>query len=276
MSSTRRRIGIVGFGAIGRDVATRLLSAIETPTALTVLTRKPISAVAGIEWVGCVSDLIMKAPDIVIEAAGHAAVEQHVPTLLEEGIPVVLASVGALADTVVEAKIRNAERRGRSIVIVPGGAIGGIDYLRSVARSAELAVRYCSRKPVAAWRQEILALGLDPDSAASEILLFEGTAREAALLFPQNLNVALTLALAIGGMDALKVRVVADPGARHNSHEIEVESVAGRAGFVFENAPSATNPKTSAVTALSIIQAVNERLDTICPPEPVTGSWSSR
>jgi aspartate dehydrogenase len=265
MSAINRRIGLVGFGAIGKDVATRLLSVTGAPPAITVLTRKPILATAGVAWVGNVSDLIQKAPDIVIEAAGHVAVRECVPPLLEAGIPVVLTSVGALADTALEAKVRDAARRGQSSLILPGGAIGGMDYLRSVAQSSNLVARYCSRKPVAAWRQELIALGIDPDAATSEIPLFEGTAREAALLFPQNLNVALTIALAIGGMDMLKVRVVADPNVKGNSHEIDVESASGRASFVFENTPSATNPKTSAVTALSIVQAVKERLDIICP-----------
>lgn len=267
MPAIKRRIGLIGFGAIGKDVATRLLSVSGTPPAVTVLTRKRIPATAGIAWVGNVFDLIQKAPEIVIEAAGHTAVQECVPPLLEAGIPVVLTSVGALADTALDAKVRNAERRGQSSLILPGGAIGGIDYLRSVAQSSGLAARYCSRKPIAAWRQEIVALGLDPDAATSEILLFEGTAREAALLFPRNLNVALTIALAAGGMDALKVRVVADPNVKRNCHEIEIESTAGRASFFFENTPSATNPKTSAITALSIVQAVKERLDIIRSPK---------
>jgi aspartate dehydrogenase len=265
MSAIERRIGLVGFGAIGKDVAAKLLSWPGTAPNLTVLTRKPIPATAGIGWVGNVSDLILAAPDVVVEAAGHAAVRECVPLLLEDGIPVVLTSVGALADSALEAKVRDAEKRGRSSLILPGGAIGGTDYLRSVAQLPDLAARYCSRKPVAAWRQEIVALGLDPDAATSEIVLFEGDAREAALLFPQNLNVALTIALAVGGMDALKVRVIADPRVERNSHEIEIESAAGRANFVFENTPSVTNPKTSAVTALSIVQAVKERLDVIRP-----------
>jgi aspartate dehydrogenase len=264
MSTRARRIGLVGFGAIGRDVAARLLSASDTPH-LTVLTRQPIPASPGIDWVGNVSELIQKAPDIVIEAAGHAAVRECVAPLLEDGIPVVLTSVGALADSALEARVRDAERRGRSSLILPGGAIGGTDYFRSVAQLPDVAASYCSRKPIAAWRQEIATLGHDPDAATSEIVLFEGTAREAALLFPQNLNVALTIALAVGGMSALKVRVVADPRVTRNSHEIEIESTAGRASFVFENTPSATNPKTSAVTALSIVQAARERLDVICP-----------
>jgi aspartate dehydrogenase len=264
MSTRARRIGLVGFGAIGKDVAARLLAASDAPH-LTVLTRKPISATAEVDWVGELSDLIQQAPDIVIEAAGHAAVREYVPPLLDDGIPVVLTSVGALADSALEASIRDAEKRGPSSLILPGGAIGGTDYLRSVAQLPDVAARYCSRKPIAAWRQEIVALGLDPDAATSEITLFEGSAREAALLFPQNLNVAVTIALAVGGMNALKVRVVADPCVTRNSHEIEIESAAGRASFVFENTPSATNPKTSAVTALSIVQAVNERLDVIRP-----------
>ena len=117
------------------------------------------------------------------------------------------------------------------------------------------------RPPTPAYQGD----GVTDALATPEILLFEGTAREAALLFPQNLNVALTIALAVGGIDALKVRVVADPNVKRNSHEIEIESAAGRASFFFENTPSATNPKTSAVTALSIVQAVKERLDIIRP-----------
>jgi aspartate dehydrogenase len=257
------RVGLVGFGTIGKDVAARLLSVSSTAPSVTVLTRKPIAATAGICWVGTVSDLILQKPDIVVEAAGHAAVRDCVPPLLEVGIPVVLTSVGALADDTLEARVRDAEKRGRSTLILPGGAIGGTDYIRSVAQLPDVSARYCSRKPVAAWRQEIVALGLDPDAANSEIVLFEGSAREAALLFPQNLNVALTIALALGGMDALTVRVVADPRAQRNSHEIRIESAAGRASFIFENTPSPTNPKTSAVTALSIVQTVKERLDAI-------------
>jgi aspartate dehydrogenase len=88
--------------------------------------------------------------------------------------------------------------------------------------------------------------------------LFEGSARDAARSFPQNLNVAMTLALAGAGMDATKVRVLADPRARGNTHEIDIESEAGRARFVFENTPSALNPKTSALTALSIVHAVRD------------------
>src|SRR5262245_24784494 len=99
MSATAHRIGLVGFGAIGKDVAARLLSASGTPPNLTVLTRKPITPTAGITWVGDVSHLIQGAPDIVVEAAGHAAVRECVPPLLEDGIPVVLTSVGALADS---------------------------------------------------------------------------------------------------------------------------------------------------------------------------------
>jgi aspartate dehydrogenase len=99
-------------------------------------------------------------------------------------------------------------------------------------------------------------------------VLFEGGAREAALSFPQNLNVAMTLALAGPGVDGIVVRVVADSNAKGNTHEIDIESSAGRARLVFENSPSAANPKTSALTALSIVQVVRERLERGHPSAP--------
>jgi aspartate dehydrogenase len=162
MSAIAPRIGLVGFGAVGKDVAARLLSVCGTPPDLIVLTRKPISTTAEIAWAGNVSDLILEAPDIVVEAAGHAAVRECVPPLLKDGIPVVLTSVGALADSALEARVRDAEKRGQSSLILPGGAIGGTDYLRSVAQSPNLAARYCSRKPIARGDRRSSPLDLIP------------------------------------------------------------------------------------------------------------------
>ena len=172
----------------------------------------------------------------------------------------VIASVGALADGDLHARLLAAAREGRTRLVLPSGAIGGIDYLEAVSASTGLRVRYCSRKPPAAWQQEIKARGIALENLTSEIVLFEGNARAATLLFPQNLNVAATLALACVGIDESEVRVVADPKAKGNTHEIEIVSEVGRAHMVFENNPSPANPKTSALTALSIVRAVRADL----------------
>jgi aspartate dehydrogenase len=255
------KVGLIGLGAIGRDVASQIRGrAVRAPTLLVLTRRQPPDA-ATVQWVQRTVDLISARPKIVIEAAGHAAVAEHVIPVLRAGIPVVLASVGALADDDLRERVMNAAAAGETKLILPGGAVGGIDYVRAVSRSADFRVRYCSRKPVAAWAKELATRGLPVNELDSEVVLFEGSAREAALLFPQNLNVAMTLALAGPGMDAIAVRVVADPNAKGNTHEIDIESAAGSARFVFENSPSAINPKTSALTALSIVQAVREHLD---------------
>jgi aspartate dehydrogenase len=255
---TRTTIGLIGYGAIGREVAAQL-SAEAAPT-IVVLDKIVPADTAGFRCVQRAEDLIAAAPSLVIEAAGHAAVSEHVIPVLEAGIPVIVVSVGSLADDALRNRLKEASEKGRADVVLPGGAIGGVDYLRAVSRSANLQVRYCSRKPIAAWAKELAAKGHDPSKIDREIALFEGSARDAALAFPQNLNVAMTLALAGPGVDAIAVRVVADPKARGNTHEIDIESAAGRARFVLENSPSPANPKTSALAALSIIQAVRERL----------------
>ncbi|RUU07022.1 DUF108 domain-containing protein, partial [Mesorhizobium sp. M6A.T.Ca.TU.002.02.2.1] len=112
---------------------------------------------------------------------------------------------------------------------------------------------YTSRKPPAAWRAELVALGRDGDDGP--VILFEGSAPDAAALYPKNLNAGLTVALA-AGIERTRVRVVADPAVRENIHEIDVTSAAGRAHLRFENAPSPHNPKTSAITAFSLAATV--------------------
>lgn len=257
---SERSVGLIGLGAIGREVAARLTAGAAGPVSLTALVRRPVADLPGVRCVTTVEALMAARPQLVVEAAGHAAVAAYGPTLLAAGIPMLIASVGALADAELYDKLKAAARQGGTRLIRPSGAIGGIDYLEAVSDSAGLRVRYCSRKPPAAWKQELKTRGIDADGLATEVVLFEGSARQAALLFPQNLNVAATLALAGVGIDATEVRVVADPKAKGNTHEIEIASAAGTARMTFENNPSPANPKTSALTALSIVRAAREAL----------------
>ena len=256
------RIGLIGVGAIGREVA-RLLKGGHVPFEIVALTRRATTDANVKNWVNRTEDLIAARPLLAVEAAGHAAVSEHVIPLLQAGIPVVLASSGALANDELRCQVTQAAQAGKTRLIFPSGAIGALDYIQAVSHSANFRIRYCSRKPAAAWHDELVSRGLVPDRLDREVVLFEGPAREAALSFPQNLNVAMSLALAGPGIDRVEVRVIADPKVTGNTHEIEVESVAGQAMFIFNNAPSPDNPKTSALTALSIVHAVGEYLETL-------------
>jgi len=256
-------IGIIGYGAIGRDLADRLL---RSGHPVTVLLRTESTSndvvLAAIRTVHTVDDLIDTRPALVVEAAGPAALETLAPVLLSAGINVVAASTGALGDPAVFERLATGARSGASRLVVPAGALGGLDYLAALHDSADARVRYTSRKPPAAWRAELVAAGHDPATLSSEVLLFEGTAAEAARLYPRNLNAGLTVALAAAPAP-VTVRVVADPAVEFNTHEIEAESDLGTASLCFANRPSPVNPKTSALTAASLAAAVRRLLEPV-------------
>lgn len=248
--------GLIGYGALARQMIAAF-----PPEAV----RWCVLSRAGpdphlpdhVRQVSGLGELIAARPVLVVEAASQQSVGDHVPEILQEGLPVVLASVGALADAAIAARLESARRSSGTRLIIPAGSVGGLDYLEAVARLPDTAVTYTSRKPVAAWADELGRRGLGVTSG--EVVLFEGTADEAARLFPKNLNAAFTIASAVWPVQ-LRVRVVADPTARGNTHEIEAVSAAGEATLRFVNMPSADNPKSSMVTALSLAAAVRRFL----------------
>ena len=82
-----------------------------------------------------------------------------------------------------------------------------------------------------------------------------GRLREAALRFPENVNVAAALSLAGIGMDRTSVRVVADPAVSHNTHEIIAKGYFGEIRIVLQNIPG-PNPKTGRIVPLALIKAL--------------------
>lgn len=250
-------VGLIGFGALARQI---LASFEGQPIRWIVLLREGSTTEVPTEAtvVRNLEDLVAARPHMVVEAAGQQSVAAFVPTLLQSGIPVVVASVGALADETTAAEIATARRMSGTRLIIPSGAIGGLDYLAAVACLPDTRVKYRLKKPVAAWRTELEALGLS--KTTEPVTLFEGTPAEAARRYPKNLNAAFTAALTVQPAQTI-VAVIADPALTANVHEIEVESTAGEATFRFSNAPSPDNPKTSFVTALSLVAAVRNFLD---------------
>lgn len=250
-------IGLIGFGALARQIVAALE---DRPIRWIALVRETSAAPTGhgIARVTGLTELIGERPDLVVEAAGQESVASYVPALLEAGIPVVVASIGALADQELLERITRAGQSSGTRLIIPSGAIGGLDYLAAIARLPDVQIRYRLRKPVAAWRAELDALGLSDTKVA--VTLFEGTPEEAAKLYPKNLNAAFTVALAVRPAQ-FSVAVIADPEVSTNIHEIDAESSAGQASFRFANAPSPDNPKTSAVTALSLAASIRNFLD---------------
>ena len=259
-------LGIIGYGNIAKSL-TQLLEA-EPIQRITVLVRRSsleraeeeLRACRGAELLSVTSDpasLISARPDLVAECAGQSAVVDLAPPVLRAGIPTLVASVGALADDEVAVNLRGAAVSGGTTLILPAGAIGGIDLLAALARAGGLAVSYRGIKPPIAWKGTAAEDVLDLDAITKLTVFFSGSAREAARSFPKNANVAATLALAGAGFDATSVELVADPRAGGNRHAYEVVSPLCRYSLRIDNKASAANAKTSAATVYSMLREIN-------------------
>jgi aspartate dehydrogenase len=262
-----RRVVLIGFGAIAGDIAAALLAAREPGYLLGVLLRPgspsrarvpaEVAALSGIDEVAAF------APDLVIEAAGHEAVRDSVPGCLRLGLPVLISSIGALHDEAFFSGLVATARAGGGRLLLASGALGGLDYVRAVRHARELDLRYESRKPPAAWSRELRALGHDPAALSEPVTLFSGTAREAAALYPQNLNVAAALALAGPGFEETGVDVVCDPAATGNIHVVTATSEFGTMSLEIANRPSPNNPKSSWIVGQALLAAVEQHFSPV-------------
>ncbi|WP_396611305.1 aspartate dehydrogenase [Haloferax sp. S1W] len=195
--------------------------------------------------------------DLVVEAAGQSAVADVTVPSLEAGCDVLVLSAGALADAALRQRaVRTAEREGQ-VVHVPSGAIAGLDAVKAAALTGDLeTVSLTTTKNPAGLEGAPYLVENDIDVQAFETAttVFEGSATEAALAFPSNINVAMALSLAGIGPDETTVRIVADPDESNNVHHIEATGGMGSIETTVRNVPSPTNPKTSYLAAVSAIE----------------------
>lgn len=271
------RIGLIGYGNISRTLMKLLSDELAAPlTSLTVLslpefaetTRQQLAEegkkVAGELTVVDNGDAFLSGSfDLVIECAGHAAVSAYVPEFLSRGTDTIIVSIGALADQELETRLRKAAETGGGQIILPAGAIGGVDILSALRPTGLTSVTYRGRKPPVAWSGTPAEDILDLPNVKEAVVFFKGNARDAAQQYPKNANVAATLALAGLGFEATKVELVADPQAPGNVHEYHVESPVANYRIEIENKPSAGNAKTSVTTVYSVLRAVMNRIQPV-------------
>jgi len=202
--------------------------------------------------------LLAHKPDAVLEAASHDAVREHLVALLDAGLPVIVLSAGALVEDGLRRRAEQAASRSGGRLYVPSGGIGGLDALKAACEAGVDEVSIQVAKPPAAWKgiPYVEALGVDLMRLEQPRTLFEGSAREGVPHFPQNVNIAAVLSLAGIGPDRTRLKVVADPGLKFNTHTIRVSGRTGRFTVVLENVPTPDNPKTSWLACASAVSAL--------------------
>jgi aspartate dehydrogenase len=252
------RVGIAGFGAIGRVVAAHIDRGIGGVSLAAVSARNIAPAertMAGFAHpvpVVPLAGLADTALDIVVECAPAAVLRDIAEPALAAGRTLITLSCGALLDNF---DLVDLARRQGGRILVPTGALLGLDAVQAAAQGDISRVHMVTRKPPDGLdgAPYLVERGMSLRGLADARLVFTGSAREAARGFPANVNVAAALALAGIGPDRTTIEIWADPEVDRNTHRIEVEADTVRLLLQIENVPSLENPKTGRLTPLSVV-----------------------
>ncbi len=262
-------VTMVGFGAIGRSLLARIaghpqlrVTHIVVPAAHADEARAAAAHLGLADSVEVVTQVPAQA-SLVLECAGHAALTEHVVPALSRGVECAVLSIGALSAPGLPEQLADAARAGGTQVHLLAGAIGGVDAIAAARITGLTEVIYIGRKPPLSWSGTPADGAFDLAAIRTPTVILEGNAREAARLYPKNANVAATISLAGLGLDATRVRLVADPTVDENIHEIEVRGEFGEMHLTMRGKPLADNPKTSALTVLSALRFLHNRVNAV-------------
>jgi aspartate dehydrogenase len=250
------KLGIIGCGAIGSDVAKAAdtMDEIEkiylfdsNATSSEKLAKHLKKAqVASVES-------FLKDVDVVFEAASQQAVVQYAGPVLEAGKDIIIMTIGSLFDDALRKKLETTARKHHRKIYLPSGAVCGIDGVLAASIEKLDSVTLVTTKPPASLGKQV----------EERTVVFEGTAREAVKQFPKNINVAACLSLAGVGFDKTTVEIVADPVETRISHKILAHGRFGRLRAEVENMPNPNNPQSSYMASLSAIATLKRILDPI-------------
>lgn len=266
---TKIGAGLIGCGAIGTVIAEAIDSGrageIDLVVVYDIIMERAQNLASKLNCKPLVAkniNEILERDDvqIVIEAASQEAVKQYAVKVLSSNKDLMVMSTGALLDETLMAKITEAAKNSGRRVYVPSGAIVGLDNVKSAAIGQIEDVTLITRKPPISFKGApyIEKSKVDLSALKEPLTLYEGSAREAVKLFPQNVNVAATLSLAGVGPDKTRVKIIVDPGIKNIIHEVHVRGEFGEILTRTVNKPFPSNPRTSYIAALSAIATLKK------------------
>ena len=267
-----KTIALIGYGALaqvvvdelGKDASEIRIDAIlvrenrvdaaraDLPNAINVVTEIP--------------ELLAGQPNLVVECAGQSAVREYADAVLGQGFDLMVIATGVFADTALLDNLTKIAKQAGARLLLPAGAIAGIDGLTALRVGGLDLVRYTSVKPPEAWRGTPAEDNFDLAALTEPTVIFAGSPIDAARDYPKNANLAMTVALAGIGVDKTEIQLVADPNTTNNTGRIHAEGRFGRLDVEMEGQPAPDNPKTSASTALSIVHAIRNLTATVVMP----------
>lgn len=250
------KIGVAGVGAIGRAVCEALLQPPGLPGL--VLHRiadqklRPEFDVPQVDF-----PVLARDCDLIVECLPASVVPTLAAEVFRHGRDMIVISSAAL---LLYPEILEAQKNCSSRIIVPSGALAGLDGVKAMREMGIESARIASTKPPKGFEGAPYIVDKDIHLSAIQdrTLIFSGNAFEASKAFPANVNVAATLSLAGIGPENTQVEVWADPAAVSNTHEITVKTRFSTLTSRIENMPDPANPKSSVLAARSIIAALRD------------------
>ncbi len=264
----KKTVGILGCGVIGRVLAKeteKRLSSYVSGLVLFDAEKNESARVSGMLERGNVAvsleDLVTRS-DLVIEAASGKVVAELLKLVLSRKKDAMIMSIGGLLGN--ENLIAEFRKAGLALIL-PSGAIAGIDGLKSFKCADIQTVTLTTRKSPKsiAGAAYLSRNGIDVNLIKEETLVFKGSAKEAVAAFPKNINVSALLSIAGIGAEKTMVKIIVSPEYTNNTHEIEITGSPGKLTVRAENVPSPDNPKTSYLAALSAVRSLEEYFDTV-------------
>jgi aspartate dehydrogenase len=255
------KVGIIGYGTLGKSISELIESRQAGNVALeAILVRTPLGpldtspdqcTVTTNEEIFFNQDL-----DIIIEAAGHHALQLYGEKALSSGSNLVILSVGALANIDFYESLQAAATKFNKQMIIPSAAIAGLDRIAAGVLGEIDEITLITRKPPKSWYGTIAEEQVELETITEPFCIFDGNARNAAKLFPQNVNVSAALSLAGIGFEKTKVQVYVDPTIQMNTHTIVAKGYFGQMETTIQNNPFQENPKSSPIVAMSVAKVL--------------------